>query len=185
MSSDPLGLAAGVNTYGYVSGNSLGFSDRLGLFETNMLVKTIVGIGDVSTLGLSYYIRKSYNIGDDYYYKKNWTNPKNSEIDCFLENNIKNNTGFYRGIPYLIYNNSYAIAEHYDFSNKMTSYLGPIGAVIMFVEIPGYHFSKIATPFLHDSKTSPPSLIDLQYSSQGAIDGLGNFFSRKNNPYLK
>ena len=31
MSSDPLGLAAGINTYGYVSGNSLGNSDRLGL----------------------------------------------------------------------------------------------------------------------------------------------------------
>jgi len=31
MSSDPLGLAAGINTYGYVNGNSLGWSDRLGL----------------------------------------------------------------------------------------------------------------------------------------------------------
>ena len=30
--SDPLGLAAGINTYGYVRGNSLGLSDKLGLF---------------------------------------------------------------------------------------------------------------------------------------------------------
>ena len=30
--SDPLGLAAGINTYGYVGGNSLGLSDKLGLF---------------------------------------------------------------------------------------------------------------------------------------------------------
>ena len=36
MSSDPLGLAAGINTYGYVSGNSLVFSDRLGLEQGNL-----------------------------------------------------------------------------------------------------------------------------------------------------
>ena len=39
MSSDPLGLAAGINTYGYVSGNSLGNSDRLGLLAQLILVK--------------------------------------------------------------------------------------------------------------------------------------------------
>ena len=35
--SDPLGLAAGINTYGYVGGNSLGVFDKLGLSQNDVL----------------------------------------------------------------------------------------------------------------------------------------------------
>ena len=41
MSSDPLGLAAGVNTYGYVSGNSLTFIDKDG--KVPILVPILLG----------------------------------------------------------------------------------------------------------------------------------------------
>ena len=37
--SDPLGLAAGINTYGYVGGNSLGLSDKLGLYYDDAVHK--------------------------------------------------------------------------------------------------------------------------------------------------
>ena len=57
--SDPLGLAAGINTYGYVGGNSLGLSDDSGLLpELPMgLVYFSAGFGDSASFGLTSVLR--------------------------------------------------------------------------------------------------------------------------------
>ncbi len=45
MESDPIGLTGGMNTYGYVNGNPLRYSDALGL------VDWLIVIGDKSGMG--------------------------------------------------------------------------------------------------------------------------------------
>ena len=39
--SDPLGLTAGINSYAYVGGNSLGLSDKLGLYYDDVVNKKV------------------------------------------------------------------------------------------------------------------------------------------------
>ena len=60
VQSDPLGLSAGVSTYGYVGGNSLGYSDRLGLIPS--LPQEIVDIS--AALGDNLFGLATFGLGD-------------------------------------------------------------------------------------------------------------------------
>jgi RHS repeat-associated protein len=43
ISPDPIGLAGGINTYGYVGGNPLGYTDRFGLLSEALLPSCLFG----------------------------------------------------------------------------------------------------------------------------------------------
>jgi RHS repeat-associated protein len=71
VQSDPLGLGAGVNTYGYVEGNPLWASDPYGLYDWNDAGADFVnfadysaGVADSLTFGGTNWLRNQFGIND-------------------------------------------------------------------------------------------------------------------------
>lgn len=66
LQSDPLGLEAGINTYGYANANPLFYIDENGNIPSlpQGIVDFGAGLGDNVTFGISKAIRNLYNIGN-------------------------------------------------------------------------------------------------------------------------
>ncbi len=66
LSPDPIGLAGGVNVYGYASADPLIYSDPYGLFELPVLsqgfVDATAGFGDGISFGLTSFVRDALDI---------------------------------------------------------------------------------------------------------------------------
>ncbi len=71
ITPDPIGIAGGLNLYGYAGQNPINYIDPMGLYSLGEFgddaAQFMIGFGDVASLGITKIIRRTELYGGDYY----------------------------------------------------------------------------------------------------------------------